>query len=363
MILPKDSLLSSFCWAVACVFLFLSFEAEANEKEACLMCHKYRFAGRINENGKRINYHVDEYTYEHSVHRSVPCQDCHTDITKFPHDPVKEAVNCATQCHIKPPFASENFSHQKIINTYNESAHGIRPDDPPDLKKAKPDCKFCHLNPLYTRVDEEMISFDTTLGRCLNCHPEQGVTQAYKHITHRLRKKTSRTPQEIVQLCSKCHQDREFMKKVNASKESLDAVETYNRSIHGKSVMLGSQQTADCVSCHASNLLHDIYKQNNKKATIHQDNLTQTCKQCHAQTNSWLIRIAVHPRPHPEGNPIIYFAGIFFRLALYGSLFSMVGMLLLETRGRRQDGIKFLLRHGTSWRGKGKHRTGRKAGS
>ena len=151
------------------------------------------------------------------------------------------------------------------------------------------------------------------------------------------------------------------MKKANPDKEHLDVVETYNRSIHGKSVMLGSQQTADCISCHASNLLHDVHKQNNKKATIYKDNLKQTCKQCHAQTNNWLVQIAVHPRAQPEGNPIVYVTGIFLRLALYGSLFSMVGMLLLETRGRRKDGIKFLLRHGTSWRGKGKRRAGKKS--
>jgi hypothetical protein len=207
-----------------------------------------------------------------------------------------------------------------------------------------------------------MISFDVTLKRCLNCHPQQGVTQAYKHIMHRLRKKTSRSPQQIVQLCSKCHQDKALMKKVNASPESLNAVASYNRSIHGKSVMLGSQQAADCISCHASNLLHDIYKKNNKKATIYKDNLMQTCKQCHAKTNSWFVQIAVHPRPHPEGSPIVHVASIFFRLALYGSLFSMLGLLLLETHGRRKDGVKFLLRHGTSWRGKSKRRAPKKSG-
>jgi len=361
--LPRDSLIASLCWTVACVCLFLSFEAEASEKETCFMCHKYRFLGRIGENGKQINYNVDENIYAHSIHQNVACVDCHTNITKVPHEPVKETVNCATQCHIKPPFAADKFSHQKLVDTYQQSVHGIRPEDPPALKKAKPDCKFCHLNPLYTRVDEAMISFDVTLKRCLNCHPQQGVTQAYKHITHRLRKKTSRTPQQIVQLCAKCHQDKQFMKKAGAPPESLDAVETYNRSIHGKSVMLGSQQTADCISCHASNLLHDIYKQNNKKATINKDNLAQTCKQCHAQTNSWFVQIAVHPRPHPEGSPILHIAGIFLRLALYGSLFSMVGLLLLETRGRRKDGVKFLLRHGTSWRGKSKGRAPKKSGS
>jgi len=146
------------------------------------------------------------------------------------------------------------------------------------------------------------------------------------------------------------------MGKLNVSKKSLESVETYNRSIHGKSIALGSQQTADCISCHASNLLHDIYTKDNKKATIHEDNLMQTCKQCHAQTNSWFIKIAVHPRIERDENPFVYYAGIFFRLALYGSLFSMVGLMLFETFGRWRDGSNLLLRQGTTWREKFKRR-------
>jgi len=347
-----------FIKAAVCIVLLLlsrplDLFAATNPRgqQSCLVCHKYRFMGRIDQSGRRSNYHVDESMYDRSVHRNVPCRDCHTTITKLPHGPVEEAVNCANQCHIKPPFSQKNFSHQNIIRIYNESVHGIRPDDPADIQKAKPYCKFCHLNPLYTKVDEKRIDFDITLRRCLNCHQQKGVTVAYKHITHRLRKKTSRTPQAIVKLCSKCHRDKALMKMANASKAGLDAVDAYNRSIHGKSIMLGSQQTADCISCHASNALHDIYKKDNSKATINPANLEHTCKQCHAQTNSWFARIAVHPLPQREKNRIIYFAGIFFRLALYGSLFSMVGLLLVETRGRRKEGIRYFFRRGTSWRG------------
>ena len=345
-----------FCLGAVLFVLSVGFPAEAADKENCLMCHKYRFMGRIDESGKRHNYHVDENVYNNSVHRNVPCRDCHTSITKIPHDPVTEEVNCANVCHIKPPFAQEKFSHQKIIDIYNESAHGIKPEDSDELKNAKPYCKVCHLNPIYTRGEEERIDFEKTLQRCLNCHQEKGVTQAYKHMAHRLRHKTSRSPQEIVALCSKCHDDKDLMKKLNVSQEALDAVETYNRSIHGKSIALGSQETADCISCHASNALHDIYKKDNRKATIHADNIMHTCKQCHAQTNSWFIQVAVHPRIERETNPVVYFAGIFFRIVLYGALFSMVGLLLFETYGSRKNGIKFLLRKGTSWRGQSKRR-------
>ena len=351
----KNLWVASLCCATLLfICLAASSTVVALDKEECLKCHQYRFIGRIDENGKRHNYNVDVTIYAHSLHKNVACNDCHTAITKLPHDPVTTDVNCATECHIKPPFTQQNFSHQKIINIYNESVHGIKPDDPPELKQAKPYCKFCHLNPLYTRAEQSRVDFDVTLKRCLNCHQKKGVTQAYIHINHRLRKKTSRSPQEIVALCAKCHADVDLMKKIHAPKDSLDAVETYNRSIHGKSVALGSQTAADCISCHASNALHDIYKKENKMATINPANLEHTCRQCHAQTNAWFVQVAVHPRVEREQNPIVFFAGLMFRFMLYGAVFGMVGLMLFETYGRRSRGVKFLLKNGTSWRGKSK---------
>ena len=359
--MSASDLWKAFIYCIV-IFLFLvpSSKVGAIDKENCLVCHKYRFIGRIDENGKRHNYNVDEHIYTNSLHKNVACNDCHTSITKLPHGPVTENVNCATECHIKPPFSQQNFSHQKIIDIYNDSAHGIKPEDSPEMKQAKPNCKFCHLNPVYTKLDESMVDYDVTLKRCLNCHQKKGVTQAYAHITHRLRSKTSRSHQEIVALCSKCHADAAMLKKINAPKESLNAVETYNRSIHGKSIALGSQMTADCISCHASNALHDIYKQDNKKATINKANLKQTCRQCHKQTNSWFVQVAVHPSSEKEENPVVFFAGLLFRIMLYGAVFSMVGLMLFETYGRRRKGVKFLLKKGTSWRGKSKTKTERK---
>jgi len=54
------------CIKVALVVLMVSIalsvgiNADAADKENCLMCHKYPFVGRVDEDGKRINYHVDE---------------------------------------------------------------------------------------------------------------------------------------------------------------------------------------------------------------------------------------------------------------------------------------------------------------
>jgi len=342
--------------AVFSLLCLSSTPAVAADKENCLMCHKYKQLGRIDEEGRKRNYSVDENIYANTTHRNVPCRDCHSYIKKLPHDPITEEVNCANECHIKPPFSKENFSHKKIIEVYNNSAHGKKDDDSQAVKDAKPHCKYCHLNPLYTMVDETRVAFDTTLTRCLNCHERKGVTQAYKHITHRLRHKTSRSPQEIVQLCSKnCHEEIDTMKTLNVSPESLEAVETYNQSVHGKSVALGSQVAADCVSCHATSAIHDIYKKDDPKATVHKEKIANTCKQCHKDANKQFARIDVHSKIDKE-KPVLYVANTSLHFVFYGSVFGLVGLMLLETFGRKKDGIKWQIRKGTTWRGKSKRK-------
>jgi hypothetical protein len=334
-------------WAV----LLSGFFAEAADKENCLMCHRYRYLGRIDEQGRQRNYQVDEAVFFKSLHRAIACRDCHYYIRKFPHDPVTEEVNCATQCHILPPHAEEKFSHERIAQIYSRSVHAIRPEDTPEQVRGKPHCKYCHLNPIYERIDPKRIDFDETLRRCLNCHQEKGVSQAYRHVTHRLRKKTSRSPQEIVSLCAKCHDDQELMKQYDVAEATLTAVKTYKNSIHGKAVMLGSPAAADCISCHASSALHDIYRKEDKRASIHRENLEKVCRQCHTRTNERFIQIAVHPRLAEDREDVIGYIGLALKFALYGFTLGLVGLMLIETYARKKDGLKWQLRRGTTWRG------------
>lgn len=328
------------------------FSAHAADKENCLMCHKYPFMGRIGDDGLTRNYHVDEHLFLNSLHGGVECRGCHTYIKKFPHAPVTEDVNCANECHIKPPFAEKNFSHQKIIDVFNASDHAIKPDDSPLMKQSKPDCKYCHLNPLYKRVEEENISYDKTLDRCFNCHQKKGVTEAYLHMTHRLRHKTSRSSQEIVALCSQnCHGDTQLMKKLGVSGMALEVVETYNESIHGKMTTLGSEKAADCISCHASSLIHDVYEKDNPKSSINENNLQATCKNCHSKINEHFVKIAVHPSIKKPHNPILFIlSNLVLRMILYGTVFGLMGLLFLETYRRKKDGIHMKIKAGSSWR-------------
>ena len=249
----------------------------------------------------------------------------------------------------RPGPTQEKFSHEKIIDIYGKSAHRIEPQDPPELKKTKPECKFCHQNPPYTELPEQHVPFEEAVRRCLNCHPQSDVTQAYEHITHRLRKRTTRSPRHVVTLCAKCHRNDSLIKST-ATPKTVEIVESYNRSIHGKSVRLGSEEAADCLSCHASSALHDILGKKNPEASIHRSNISETCEKCHDNVNGWFIQIGVHPGMGKEKNPILAGLGIAFRFILYGSVFGMLGLMLLETFGRRRRGVYLLLRGGTSWR-------------
>jgi hypothetical protein len=327
--------------------------AEAADAENCLMCHKYPNLARIGADGQVKNYNINEHIFLNSLHGQVACRECHTYIKKFPHDPVTQKVNCANVCHIKPPFAEENFSHRKIISVFETSIHAIKPGDSPLMKASDPDCKYCHLNPLYKQA--ESIDYGKTLDRCLNCHQRKGVTQAYHHIMHRLRHKTSRSSRQIVALCGGCHGNVPLMKKLKLPARALVAVRTYEESIHGKMVTLGSEKAADCVSCHASSLLHDIYKPGNPKSSINVKNIQTTCKNCHKKINTYFVKIAVHPSLEDPHNPILFILNnMLLKIILYGTIFGLMALLFMETFRRKKDGAHMKLKSGTSWREKKK---------
>jgi 5-methylcytosine-specific restriction endonuclease McrA len=328
---------------------------EAADQENCLMCHKYPSLARIGADGQVKNFYINEHIFLNSLHGKVACRGCHTYIEKFPHDPVTQKVYCGNVCHIKPPWAEENFSHKKIIGVFNSSIHAVKPDESPLMKKSDPDCKYCHLNPLYKRISEKMISYGKTLDRCLNCHQRKGVSEAYRHIMHRLRRKTSRSSQQIVMLCAGCHGNVPLMRKLGLPERALAAVPTYEESIHGKMVTLGSKKAADCISCHASSLLHDIYKPDNPKSSINEKNLQTTCKNCHKKINKYFVKIAVHPSLEIPHNPILFVMNNFvLRAILYGTVFGLMGLLFMETFRRKKNDVGMKLKSGTSWRKKKK---------
>lgn len=336
---------------ISSLFVFcFSQPVNAADDENCLMCHKYRKLGRITGDGARRFYYVDEHEFMKTVHFNVRCRDCHDYIDRIPHAEVKEGVNCAKTCHIKNPATGKYFSHKPINDVYQQSAHG-RPKVPAgpeaELQENKPYCVYCHINPKYNPA-ESTIPEEIT-GRCVVCHEDgRWVDHWYSHTSRRI-KEVKRSPQEVVSLCSSCHNDEAYMKEHLETKKYLgldkhgeegehgdgkfiEAAKGYKASFHGSFNKLGWEKPAHCLSCHADNSnyylnVHDIRGPQDPQSSVHPDNREKVCAKCHKGTGKNYSRInEVHYIPHANSKIEYYIEEFFFwltSLAFFGLVFAI----------------------------------------
>jgi cytochrome b subunit of formate dehydrogenase len=316
----------------------------AQDPENCLFCHKYQRLRAYDDQGVLHNFYVDAHLFNQSIHRDVSCIGCHSDVEKIPHDEAQK-VDCAKNCHLEnwKSATDTDFSHLNVVDNFQKSIHGIKSTDPPEIAALKPDCKYCHLNDLFILPEE--VPSEKVLKRCLNCHKEEGLQKAFTHISHRFKKKTSRSPLEIVALCASCHADEDFHNVVGFTTSQAEAVKTYKETIHYRILTFGGTDTADCISCHASESIHDIRAPSDPQSSVHTDNRYKTCqsKTCHPGATPTIAVIDSHLSKYKEKGFVIQI----FELAMASSMFSLLFILFtlmgMETYGRlRNHDARFL---------------------
>lgn len=335
--------------------------AAFEDDEGCLLCHKYPKMGRITEDGARRSYYVMPHVFGNTVHRNVPCTDCHTYIKQLPHREVKEGVKCNSECHsVKNPATGKNFSHKPIYEKYKQSSH-FRPKLASGHDQDKPYCVTCHRNPVYNPKEFEPPKRIT--DRCVICHEdEEFVKDWYKHTSRRINE-VRRSSAEIIQLCSTCHGDKRLVERhlEAARKEGRqlgrkyeDAVESYQASFHGKVTKYGFTKAANCLDCHADATnyflnVHLLRPSRNIMSPVHKDQRLRTCKRCHENADENYAQLDPHPSKKLKDNPFAYYADL-----AYGWVGDVVFVLLIalaafETVGRWRDGVCWRMRHGSSW--------------
>lgn len=336
-------------------------QGSALDDESCLMCHKYPMMGRVTDEGVLRSYYVIPHVFGKTVHRNVPCRDCHTYINKLPHDPVKTGVTCNTECHsIKNPATGKPFSHKTIVEAYSSSIHGRNKIETGGAAD-KPYCITCHTNPI-NNPHEDMPPKRIT-DRCVLCHEKQSfVEQWYNHTSRRIRE-VRRTPEQIVELCSACHGDRKLVEKhlELAKKENRPigrkfgiAVESYEESFHGKLTKYGFTKTANCLDCHADRenyyrSVHEIRPSRDPKSPVSKGRRVATCKNCHTFADENYAALDPHPSSHPHDNLFRYWAEVIYNMVGNVVIVLLVGMSLFETWGRWRDGVTWRLKQGSSW--------------
>jgi len=333
-----------------------------SDSEGCLLCHKYPRIGRVTDEGARRSYYIMPEVFAKTVHRNVPCRDCHTEIRELPHKPVTRGVTCDTECHsVKNPATGKPFSHKPIYEAYRASVHG-RDKQAKGTDGDKPYCVSCHTNPLYN--PQELAPPAAITDRCTLCHEDRNfVNRWYNHTSRRIRE-VRRTPEQIVQLCSTCHDDQKMVQR-HQQQAKVDgrplgakfpiAVNSYEESFHGKMVRYGYGAAANCLSCHADRKnyylsVHEIRPSRDPKSPVHADRRLETCRQCHTRADVNYASLDPHPTSAKGLNAFRYYAEMIYNIIGNVVIAGLVGLSLFETYGRWRDGVCWRLLHGSSWR-------------
>lgn len=283
----------------SCLFLFAllfmlpgmlhaAVDKMAYDPENCLGCH-----------GNKINLE----TFAASSHGKNGCTSCHlqgaelrahmTGATKM------EKVNCA-RCHSGVVSDMKDSVHAKAgleCTSCHSNIHGITHKKGDKLKVTE-SCINCH--------DKQKIHLDSVHGVALKKGNPDAPGCAECHGLHNIKKVQ---PVNTVEgrtfhaaACFGCHSNKEMMQRNNVNDH---AVQTYLESYHGKGYSLGMlHKAAGCADCHTA---HAVMKKDNPASSIHPDNASKTCAQCHPKSTALFAKFYSHGSHHDRKNyPLMY---------------------------------------------------------
>jgi hypothetical protein len=215
------------------LFIIIYFPLiSAQSKEDCLICHDDPdFKAKID--AKTVSLYVSGKTFSSSVHGTLDCVDCHTNIDaeNIPHRKEYTKVNCGG-------------CHDDIQKLYAECLHG--------KAKAKGD----PLAPL-----------------CQDCHGNHDILPVKDH-------NSAVAPMKIPYLCGRCHREGTPVQLQRHIPQDR-ILENYTESIHGEGLLVkGLTVSATCVSCHSA---HRILPHTDPRSTISRENIAKTCSVCHSE--------------------------------------------------------------------------------
>ncbi len=108
--------------------------------------------------------------------------------------------------------------------------------------------------------------------------------------------------------CGKCHED---------------VTETYFDTFHGKVSKLGSDAAAKCQDCHSA---HRILPTYDPASTLSRNNIVETCKSCHPNSNRKFVGYLTHATHHDKDKyPVLFYTFWAMTILLIGT-FTFFGL-------------------------------------
>lgn len=343
----------------------------------CLSCHGN--AGMQDASGHSISIRAD--VFHSSVHSSLGCTACHSDIKGYPHPANPAPVNCATchsseatgvagsvhasagphsclSCHGDPhaivsvsdphsPVYPFNVPHtcgachgnaslakahhlKNVYSEYIDSIHGFALTKDGLLVAAN--CSSCHgTHHILSHTDPQSPTYRANIpATCGKCHA--GIEAQYLAGAHgkALLAGSGKAP-----VCTDCHtahrimepQEAAFQEKTVGTCGSCheEKYATYLDTFHAQVSALGYVEVAHCWDCHGA---HNVLPASDPLSPVNRANLVKTCGKCHADANLRFVSYEPHANAHNfRSNPALYSVRLFMDLLLW----SVLGFFALHT--------------------------------
>ncbi|MGC2497908.1 MAG: cytochrome c3 family protein [Acidobacteriaceae bacterium] len=351
----------------ASALLLLSPVRPLHAQTDCLACHGD--PTMQDASGKNIGVSADKF--HASIHGSLKCTDCHTNVKGYPHAANAADVNCsachsdeaaglAESVHVKasehPCLSCHGDPHSIVPKTdaqspvyplniprtcgschgneamakkyhlpnvyalYIDSIHGFALGKEGLLVAAN--CTSCHgSHKILKHTDPQSPTYRTNVAAtCGSCHV--GINAQYQNGIHG---KAVAAGNKNAPVCTDCHTAHAIIEPTSADFRMQstpvcgschrDKFSTYRDTFHSQLGLLGGYvETARCWDCHGA---HEILPASDPRSPLSQANLVKTCGKCHAAANASFVQYQPHANARNRRlNPALYYIRLFMNLLL-----------------------------------------------
>lgn len=352
---------------VAAAVLLVGGSASLHAQTDCLACHGD--PTMQDASGKSIGVSADKF--HSSIHGSLQCQDCHTNVKGYPHPANAAVVDCNTchadeasglagsvhakasehpclSCHGDPhtivpktdakspvyplnipktcgschgnEAMAKKFGLPNVYALYLDSIHGFALGKEGLLVAAN--CTSCHgSHKVLSHKDPQSPTYRTNVSAtCGGCHV--GINAQYQNGIHG---KAVAAGDKNAPVCTDCHTAHAIIQPTSADFRMQstpicgschrDKFSTYRDTFHSQLGLLGGYvETARCWDCHGA---HEILPASDAHSPIAQQNLVKTCGRCHAGANASFVGYQPHANARNRKlNPALYYIRLFMNLLL-----------------------------------------------
>ena len=299
------------------------------EIASCFACHS-----NIAEQHKESIHGI---SLEKGIDEAAACWDCHGSHQILHVNSPESSVSaknlgstCGT-CHDDPQFAKKfDLINAKTNLKFKESFHYTLFKERNIAQEIK--CSTCHgTHNIKNRVQPgSTISTFGLSETCAQCHPD--VVHDYESSIHWIK---AQKGLRVAPICSDCHSEhsqravdlakgkfshQKFQEEICischqdpilTSRLGLTETEayTYEDSYHGLAVQRGDKNAAFCIDCHST---HKILPKDHPESSVNDNNVVETCKQCHEKATPVFAKSYSHVTQNIEAQKVEGAVTIFY---------------------------------------------------